>query len=91
MSSGLKKKQGKSDSTVAAYDALPQYLCRIGARMCWVKKKKSPKAVCFPISSSERTADGILKHVKKEVDDTAPKVTNVDSVDGTEKRPYFFE
>ena len=31
MSSGLEKKQGTSGVAVAAYDRLPQYLCRIGA------------------------------------------------------------
>ena len=59
--------------------------------MCWVKKKESLKAVCFPISISEQTADGILEHVKKEVDDRATKVTNVASVAGTQEHPYIFE
>ena len=91
MSSGLKKKQGTSGLGVAdTYNALPQYLCRIGAQMCWVKSVNST-AVCFPISSSERTADDILKHIKEEVDAKATKVTNVASINGTQGDPYIFE
>lgn len=91
-SSELNTKQATIDGTVAKYNKLDQYLCRIGARMCWVMKKKSDKstAVCFPISSSE-TADDILEHVKKEVDPKATKMSTFKSVDGTQNKPYIFE
>ena len=43
-----------NDSVAEAYNALPQYLCRMGQRMCWVKEQGHSKAdaACFPIEAT---------------------------------------
>ena len=32
------------------YDKLPQYMCRMDERMCWVTKENSGVSVCFPVA-----------------------------------------
>jgi hypothetical protein len=90
--SALQHRQSLESGNYQPYDDTPQYVCRVGHPMCWVRKNKAGDntAVAFPVPAAANK-DDIMEMVKAWVDPAATKIINYKNAIGTSKHPVIFE
>eukprot|EP00971_Amphidinium_carterae_P327466 6458848-Amphidinium_carterae.1 len=84
----LRKKQSLDEVPAGAdekfWTKLPQYVCRVGSAVYFVKRKGSGKGTAIPLNKQGPSDADVLKLIKEQIDSTANGIV---SGEGTEKAP----